>query len=64
MKRRVPVACVRFSTMSALGHKQTFYDAGAMSALPPIADIDRGEETLWATCDQRGFSGPNVTAIV
>jgi hypothetical protein len=27
--------------MSALGHKQTFCDAGPMSALPPIADIDR-----------------------
>jgi hypothetical protein len=25
--------------MSALGHKQTFCDAGAMSALPPKADI-------------------------
>jgi hypothetical protein len=26
--------------MSALGQKQTFCDAGAMSALPPKADID------------------------
>ena len=26
--------------MSALGHKRTFCDAGAMSALPPKADID------------------------
>jgi hypothetical protein len=25
--------------MSALGHKRTFCDAGAMSALPPIADM-------------------------
>ena len=25
--------------MSALGHKRTFCDAGAMSALPPKADI-------------------------
>jgi hypothetical protein len=25
--------------MSALGHKRTFCDAGAMSALPPQADI-------------------------
>ena len=25
--------------MSALGHKRTFRDAGAMSALPPIADM-------------------------
>jgi hypothetical protein len=25
--------------MSALGHKQTFCDAEAMSALPPIADM-------------------------
>ena len=25
--------------MSALGQKQTFCDAGAMSALPPIADM-------------------------
>jgi hypothetical protein len=27
--------------MSALGHKRTFRDAGAMSALPPKADIRR-----------------------
>ena len=27
--------------MSALGQKQTFCDAGAMSALPPKADIGR-----------------------
>ena len=27
--------------MSALGHKRTFCDAGAMSALPPKADIRR-----------------------
>ena len=33
--------------MSALGQKQTFCDAGAMSALPPIADIPCGE------CDVR-----------
>jgi len=25
--------------MSALGHKRTFCDVGAMSALPPIADM-------------------------
>ena len=25
--------------MSALGHKRTFFDAGAMSALPPKADV-------------------------
>ena len=25
--------------MSALGHKRTFHDVPAMSALPPIADI-------------------------
>jgi hypothetical protein len=30
--------------MSALGQKQTFYDAGAMSALPPIADIRGGKQ--------------------
>ena len=29
--------------MSALGHKRTFCDAGAMSALPPKADIDEAK---------------------
>ena len=28
-----------FRGMSALGHKRTFCDAGAMSALPPKADM-------------------------
>ena len=27
--------------MSALGHKRTFCDVGAMSALPPKADMNR-----------------------
>ena len=31
--------CLARHVMSALGHKQTFCDAGAMSALPPKADI-------------------------
>jgi hypothetical protein len=44
--------------MSALGHKRTLRQVRSMSALPPIADIDRGEEgPLWATCDQRGSPG-------
>ena len=30
--------------MSALGQKQTFCDAGTMSALPPKADIPCGDE--------------------
>jgi hypothetical protein len=30
--------------MSALGHKQTFRAANGMSALPPKADIGRGEQ--------------------
>jgi hypothetical protein len=29
--------------MSALGHKQTLRQVSAMSALPPKADINRGE---------------------
>ena len=29
--------------MSLMGHKRTFCDAGAMSALPPKADIRRGQ---------------------
>ena len=32
--------------MSALGHKRTFCDAGAMSALPPKADIG------WPPCSR------------
>ena len=31
--------CVQIFGMSALGHKRTFHDATAMSALPPKADI-------------------------
>ena len=39
-----PIAATdRSGSMSALGQKQTFCDAGAMSALPPKADTD------WAT---------------
>ena len=36
--------------MSALGQKQTFYDAGAMSALPPIADILISERYQTCRC--------------
>ena len=38
--------------MSALGHKQTFRTAIIMSALPPKADLGRGEHYVrWLTAD-------------
>ena len=41
--------------MSALGHKRTFCERGAMSALPPKADIDRAASSMSARCQWRTF---------
>ena len=38
--------------MSALGHKQTFCDAGAMSDLPPIAVIGASFDHLVGASEQ------------
>ena len=44
----LPLECI----MPALGHKQTFRTAIIMSALPPKADLGRGEHYVrWLTAD-------------